>query len=233
MFHKGKFVTNRVLSESEFFNDPYNPFEKVHQLTRQALMLINQYHFGVGIATKSDLISRNLDLLGQIKEHSPVICKITITAYEDELSKRIEPNVVSSSSRFAALNKLSKAGIFSGILMMPLLPYVTDSEKNVKCIIQAAHHYGAKFIYPLFGLTLRTGQREYLYQKLEEIFPDQGLRDKYIKKYGLLYYCRSPKEKELSQLFQEECIRLGLLYRMEDIISAYKKGYEYQQLSLF
>ena len=214
-------------------SDPYNPYEKKYQLTRQALNLIDQYLFGIGIATKSDLITSDLDLLQRIKEHSPVICKITITAYEDALCQKLEPYVSPTSHRFTALNKLSSRSIFTGILMMPLLPYLTDSTENVRNIIHAAYDHGAKFIYPLFGLTLRTGQREYFYQKLEEQFPDQKLKALYSKRYGSQYECHSPNERELWQLFQEECNNLGILYQMKDIISAYRRGYDYQQLTLF
>lgn len=214
-------------------SDPYNPYEMTYQLTRQALELIDHYHFGTAIATKSDLITRDIDILNRIKEHSPVICKITVSSYDDVMSHKIEPNVCVSSKRFEAIHKLSEAGIYAGILMMPLLPYLTDTIENVRNIVTAAHQSGAKFIYSLFGVTLRTGQREYFYQKLEEEFPGQNLRQTYITKYGSSYECHSPREKELHQVFTEECNRLGILYRMEDIIKAYKHGYDYQQFSLF
>jgi DNA repair photolyase len=214
-------------------SDPYNPFEAKYQLTRKALQLIADYHFGIAIATKSDLITRDIDLLSRIKEHSPVICKITITAYDDELSRKIEPQVCVTSKRLEAIRKLSEAGIFTGVLMMPLLPYLSDTVDNVVGILGSAYQCGAKFIYPLFGLSLRSGQREYFYQKLEELFPGQHLKQAYSKLYGSSYECHSPKAKELYQVFTAECERLGILYKMEDIIQAYKKQYNYQQYSLF
>lgn len=214
-------------------SDPYNPHEKMYQLTRQALEAIDTYHFGVGIATKSDLISRDIDILQRIKKHSPVICKITITAYEDILSSQIEPQVCVSSKRFEAIRKLSEAGIFTGILMMPLLPFLSDTADNVRNIVQAAHKNGARFIYPLFGLTLRSGQREYYYQKLEELYPSANLKSIYTKLYGPSYECHSPNEKELKIIFIDECRRLGILNRMPDIINAYRGGYDYTQFSLF
>jgi len=214
-------------------SDPYNPFEAKYQLTRQALEQVDTYHFGVAIATKSDLITRDIDILTRIKLHSPVICKITITAFEDELAKKIEPNVCASSKRFEAIRQLSNAGIFTGILFMPVLPFITDTIENMRNIVHTAHENGAKFIYPLFGLTLRSGQREYFYQKLKELFPGQNLVQTYQKLYGASYECHSPRAKELYQLFAQECDQLGLLYKMKDITSAYKSGYDYEQLSLF
>ena len=105
-------------------SDPYNPFEKEHKLTRGALKLIEHYRFGISIATKSDLISRDLDILKAISQHSPVLIKITITTAEDTLCKTIEPNVSSSSKRFAIIKRLSEKGIFAGILLMPVLPFI-------------------------------------------------------------------------------------------------------------
>jgi DNA repair photolyase len=214
-------------------SDPYNPFEAKYQLTRQALELIDTYHFGTAIATKSNLITRDIDVLKKIKEHSPVLCKITITAIEDDLSRLIEPGVCESSKRMEAIHKLSEAGIFTGILMMPLLPGLSDTTENIVGIIHAAYQNGAKFIYPLFGLSLRTGQREYFYQKLDELFPGSHLSDTYRKLYGSSYECHSPRAKELYQVFTKECQKLGILYKMKDIIQAYQKDYSYEQFSLF
>ncbi len=214
-------------------SDPYNPYEAIHSLTGGALELIDRYGFGIAIATKSSLITRDIEILKKIKVHSPVLCKITITCADDELSSLIEPKVNVSSERFQAVKALSDEGIFTGILMMPLLPYLTDTPENVLQMIHKAKECGARFIYPLFGLSLRSGQREYLYEKLSELFPDKNLKDTYIRLYGANYVCRSPREKELHQIFTSECSRLGILYRMDDIIHAYRLNYEYRQLTLF
>jgi DNA repair photolyase len=197
------------------------------------LELADQYRFGIAIATKGSLITRDIDILRRIREHSPVICKVTVTTTDDELSHIIEPHVGVSSGRFAAVRELSAAGIYTGILMMPLLPWLTDTPENVLSIIHTAHQCGARFIFPLFGLSMRSGQREYLYQKLNEHFPERQLTQAYSKQYGSSYWCHSPRENELKKLFVQECNKLGILYRMEDIINDYKKGYDYEQLSLF
>lgn len=212
-------------------SDPYNPYEKEYCLTRGALSLINTYGFGVSIATKSDLITRDIDILKKIQLHSPVLIKLTITTCDDELCKKIEPNVAISSKRFAALKELSDHGIFAGILLMPVLPFLEDNEDNIKGIVSLAHESGAKFIYPAFGVTLRQNQREWYYRNLDEKFT--GLKQKYIKHFGNTYECPSPKSKELWQLLKKDCGSRGILYRMEDIIKGYKKEYEITQLSIF
>lgn len=212
-------------------SDPYNPFEKKYQFTRGALERINRFGFGVSIATKSDLIIRDIDLLKEIAKHSPVLVKITITTADDLLCSKLEPNVAVSSRRFRAIKALSQEGIFTGVLLMPVLPFLEDTEDNINKIIDLAYENGAKFIYPAFGVTLRQNQREWYYQKLDELFP--SLKAKYIKNYGNAYECRSLKAKELWSLFQNKCDAYGILYHMKDIIAGYKSPYQALQFSLF
>lgn len=210
-------------------SDPYNPLEKEHCLTRGALELINGHGFGVSIATKSNLITRDLDILKEIQKHSPVLVKISITTYDDELCKKIEPNVAVSSKRFEAIKELTKEGIFVGILLMPILPFLEDNEENIKGIVELAYESGAKFIYPAFGVTLRQNQRDWYYKKLDEKF--KGIKEKYINCFGNNYSCYSPRAKVLWKLFKKECEGLGILYKMEDIIAGYRKPYINSQLS--
>lgn len=212
-------------------SDPYNPFEKELKLTRHALELINAYGFGVAVATKSTLIARDIDVLKDIREHSPVLCKITITADNDELCGKIEPNAPKSSERFETIKRLSDAGIFTGVLLMPVLPFITDNEENILSIIEKARACGARFIYAAFGMTLRGNQREYYYDWLDEQIP--GLKEKYISRYGERYNCTSPKARKLWSVFTKACERYGLIYKMHDIIRSYTLEYNDGQLSMF
>lgn len=212
-------------------SDPYNPFEREHKLTRSALEIINTYRFGISIATKSDLVTRDIDQLKKIKVHSPVIIKITVTTCDDKLCSILEPNAPSSSQRFAAIKVLSDSGIFVGILLMPVLPFIDDFDENIIGIITKAQESGAKFIFPAFGVTLRQNQREWFYDKLDLLFPN--VKEKYIRQFGDSYSCASLHAKQLWKVFSKECDRLGIIYRMQDIIRAYKQGYEVEQMSLF
>lgn len=214
-------------------SDPYNPFEGDLKLTRHALELVDAFGFGAAIATKSPMITRDIDILTSISEHSPVLCKITITTADDSLAAKVEPHAPSSSARFAALEELSTHGIFSGILLMPVLPFLEDSEDNVLAIVRHAHEVGAKFIYAAFGVTLRDNQREWYLNRLEELFPGEGLSERYMKKYQNSYECRSPKASRLWGIFICECEKYGILYQMKDIIHTYKKNYQVNQLSMF
>lgn len=214
-------------------SDPYNPFEQESELTRHALELIDAFGFGAAVATKSALLKRDMEVLLGIKEHSPVICKVTVTTTDNHLAKKIEPHVSLPSERLELIEALRNNGIFTGILMMPILPFLEDNEENIRSIVNAAHETGANFIYPSFGVTLRNNQREWFFDCIKEQFPEQDLVASYIRRYGNSYGCTSPHVKKLWAIFTKECERFGILYKMPDIIHSYKKNYEITQLSLF
>ena len=212
-------------------SDPYMPVEKSLKLMRHSLELINAYRFGVAIATKNTLVTRDVDILKDISKRAPVMVSFTITTADDDLAKRLEPGSPSSLQRFEALKELSEAGIFSGVLMMPILPFINDTEENVLAIVRLAHEARAKYVFAHMGLTLRSGQREFFYDQLEKDFP--GLKGKYEKQYGLKYQANSPRSRRLYQVFRKECNRLGLLHKMDDITAEYQKnGFWAKQPSL-
>ncbi|MGL5415534.1 MAG: radical SAM protein [Clostridium sp.] len=214
-------------------SDPYNSFEKKYKLTREALKLVDKYKFGISIATKSALITRDIDILKRIGEHSEVLIKITITSIHDEISKIIEPNVNPSSERFKAIKELSDNGIYVGILFMPILPFINDTEENIRGIVKKAYESGAKFIYTHgIGVTLRNNQRVYYYERLKEIY-GIDLVKKYEKSFGEEYICPSPNHEKLMRIFKEECEKYNILYKMEDIIKDYKRDYEKTQIGFF
>lgn len=213
-------------------SDTYNPLEKEYEQTRGALKLISKYGFGVSIDTKSDLILRDIDLLKEINSKNNVIIKFTITTPNDELSKIIEPNVCISSKRLQAIKILSDNGIFTGIMMNPMLPVITDKEEDIRYLVKLAYQNGAKFIHTYMGMTLRENQREYYFYKLDQHFI--GIKEKYIKYYGDKYNCIVPNYKRLYKVFTDECIKYGILYDMKDIIKAYKKEIKSnEQITLF
>jgi len=212
-------------------SDPYNPLERELKLTRNALELFNAFEFGAAIDTKGPIVCRDKDVLLDIAEHSPVIVKMTITTADNDLCKLVEPHAASADERFGALAELSDAGIFCGVLMMPILPFINDNEENITRIVENAAKAGARFIYPAMGMTLRNGNREYYYEKLDEHFP--GVKDKYIKHYGTRYQCSSLKAKTLWRVFKDECGRHGLLSDMKSIILNYKSGYDARQFDMF
>ncbi len=214
-------------------SDPYNPYERELCLTRHALELVDAFGFGIAVATKSRLLLRDTDILTSIKEHSPVLCKVTVTTADDSLSKKIEPGVPCSSERFEMIADLTGQGIFTGVLLMPVLPWLEDSEENILAIVRHAHEAGARFIYAGFGVTLRGNQREWYFNELERLFPGQNLPERYMRRYGNQYKCSSSNAAALWKVFSAECEKYGILYRMKDIVHAYRRSYEITQLNIF
>lgn len=213
-------------------SDTYNLLELEYEQTRGALKLISKYGFGVSIDTKSDLILRDIDVLKEINDKNNVIIKFTITTPNDNLSRIIEPNVCVSSKRLQAIKQLSDSGIFVGIMMNPVLPFITDNEEDIKELVRLASEYGAKFIHTYMGMTLRENQRDYYLNKLDQHFI--GLKEKYNIYYGNTYNCFVPNYKRLYKVFTDECKKYGILFNMSDIIQSYKKeSKSYEQLSLF
>lgn len=208
-------------------NDPYNIFEKELQYTRKAMISANKHQFGVFIITKSNLVVRDIDIFKQISEFNVCNVGITITTSDDRLGKRIERNCSSSSERFEAIRKLRDAGIFSGILMMPILPFINDTKENIEGIVKKAHEVGANYIYPSFGVTLRDRQRNHFYGKI-----GVKLSEQYNETFGDSYMCASPKVKELKSYFIELCEKYGIMYRMKDIVHASQKTIKTEQLVL-
>ena len=213
-------------------SDTYNPKEKQYEQTREALKIISKYNFGVAIDTKSDLVLRDLDLLKEINKKNNVIIKFTITTPHDDLSKIIEPNVCPSSKRLEAIKKLTDNGIYAGIMLNPVLPFITDKEEDIRLLVKLAHEHGAKFIHTYMGMTLRENQRDYYYEKLDKYFPN--IKEKYINYYKNSYNCPVPNYKKLYKVFTEECDKYKILYNMKDIIKDFKKEIKNnEQISLF
>ena len=196
-------------------SDPYNPLERTLQLTRGALELLRRYRFGAAFTTKSGLCARDAGLLSDIARHAPVRAQISVTCAEDDLCRRIEPNVSPSSERFVALRVLSDAGVYAGVWLNPVLPFLTDTPENILGVVRKSAEAGAKFVVCFFGMTLRTGNREYYFDALERDFP--GVRQQYLTAFGNAYECNSPRAEELFRLFRAECERLGLAWRFRDI----------------
>ena len=213
-------------------SDPYNPEEEHLEITRNALKLIAKYGFGVSIDTKSDLILRDLDLLKEIEKNNSVIIKISITTYDNELAKKIEPNVISSTKRFGVLKKLRENGIYAGVLMTPVLPFLTDTEDNILNMIVKSKEADAKFIYTRMGMTLKTNQRDYYYKALDILYP--GLKEDYMAVYGKKNICNTLQFRHLMELFLKKCSENHILTEMDAIIADYKKEIpQNEQMTLF
>lgn len=212
-------------------SDPYNPFEAEHRLTRGALELLDRYGFGVSVLTKSPLIARDAGLFQRMARHSVVSPKLTVTCADDGLSRKLEPGVAPSSERFGAVRALAEAGLYTGISVAPVLPFLTDDDGNIRGLVERAAAAGAKYVYLETGVTLRMNQRDYYYRQLDRLFP--GLSGRYRETYGDRYHCTTPRYREVRRVLAEACKRHGLLYKLPDILAAQRAPYEQTQMRLF
>lgn len=187
----------------------------------------------MAVDTKGSWITRDGDILCSIQEHSPVICKVTVTTAGDALAAMLEPGAPPPSRRLAALAELSAQGLFCGGLLTPVLPFLEDSEENVLGVVEAAARAGARFVYGQFGVTLRGNQRAWYYDQLERRFPGQRLAARYASQYGERYWCATPRAKALWEVFSRSCEELGLLCSMRSIIRAATMAYGDRQLTFF
>lgn len=222
-----KVKTGVVLSGG--MSDAYNPEEKELQLTRHALELINAFDFGACIITKSSLVTRDTDVLREIRQHSPASVNFSITCSDDGESRRLEPGVSPTTERFEAIAHLRKNGIPAGVLMDPVVPYVTDTEENVREMVKKAGFYGASYMYLSTQVTMSDGQREYFYREADKQWP--GTSDIYKQKYGSYYYCRSPRAKRLRNAFMEACEKEKMVYDMRMANQIVRSGYAFPTLS--
>jgi len=200
-------------------SDPYLSLEPELELTKTCLSLINQYGFGLSIQTKSNRILRDLDLLKSIHEKSKCVVQITLTTYDEELCKIIEPGVCTTRERFEVLLKLKENNIPTVVWLDPILPFITDTEENIRGILNycvEAKVYG--IICFGMGLTLREGNRDYFYQKLDQHFP--GLKKRYQETYGYAYEIMSKNNDKLMRIFHDVC-------QKNDIICDNQKLFRY------
>lgn len=196
--------------------DPYIPLEKEHRYVRKALELIYRYGYGFTCITKSNLILRDIDLLKKINEDSKAVVQMTLTCIDDTISKKIEENVIPTSQRIKVLERLNNENIPTVVWLTPVLPYITDTEENIYAIIDSCIDTGVKGIICFnMGMTLREGNREHYYKKLDEHFP--GLRQKYEEKYGNSYGIASPNNRKLMNIFNDRTSKHNIMNRPDEI----------------
>ena len=213
-------------------SDPYQPCERELRLTRRCLEVIDRNGFGASVITKSDLVLRDMDLFCSIQQKAKATIQMTLTVADDELSRKLEPGVCTTSKRYEVLKEFQRNGIPTVVWMTPLLPFLTDTKENVEAILQYCFDAGVKGIVCFnMGMTLRSGNREYYYQALDRLFP--GLSHKYQAIYGESYEVLSPQNNELMRLFHSECEKHGVLHDPEDCFRYIAEIPErYPQLSL-
>lgn len=215
--------------------DPYIPLEMKLENVRKALELVYEYGFGFTVITKSNRILRDLDLLQKINEKTKCVVQMTLTTFDEDLCRKIEPNVSTTKERFEVLKTLRDRGIPTVVWLSPVLPFINDTEENISGILDMcaeAKVYGV--ICFGMGLTLREGNREYFYEQLDRLFP--GLKEQYIRTYGDQYMIESGNSQKLMRLFHRKCEKYGIVHDNDQIfryLSAFEEKDDGGQLSIW
>ena len=214
-------------------SDPYMHCEEKLRLTRKCLEIILRYGFGATLLTKSDRVLLDMDLLEEIHRKTKCVVQMTLTTYDDDLCRIVEPNVCTTRRRIEVLEEMRHRGIPTVVWLTPILPFINDTEDNIRAILAECIRVGVKGIICFdMGLTLREGDREYYYAALDKSFP--GMKKRYIQRYANAYALPSPRAKELMDLFWNTCRQHGLLCTPEDCFAYLNVFPEpFEQTSLF
>lgn len=214
-------------------SDPYIPLEKELKLTRGCLEIINRYGFGVTVQTKSASVMRDIDLFTKINDKSKAVLQMTLTTADESLCRIIEPNVSVTKERFETLKAFHENGIPSVVWLSPFLPFINDTKENIDGLLKYCIDAKVRGIICFgIGLTLRDGDREYFYSRLDKHFPN--MKERYIYTYGNSYQLMSSNNNLLMNRISEVCRNHGIMFGVENVFSyLHKFESKAEQLSLF
>jgi DNA repair photolyase len=178
--------------------DPYQPAERRFEVTRAILEEL-ALHSGleIGIVTKSNLVTRDAEILRRVGEHNRVFVNVTVTTVDAELARKLEPRAPRPDLRLEAVRQLNLAGVDAGVICAPVLPEITDRPRDLEALVKAANAAGAKYIFanPLF---LKPCSAAVFLPFLEEHFPD--LVQLYRARYADRAFLPKGYGQRLSQL---------------------------------
>ena len=208
--------------------DAYQPAEEIYKNTQQCLEVLLKYHYPVFISTKSTLILRDSDILSQIAKDTWCAIGITITTYDQGLAKFLEPGAPSPKERLSTVKEIKRRypKIQAGVNFIPIIPFLGDSEENMKQVVIGAKEARADFILFGGGMTLRDNQALWFLKRLSEEFPH--LVAKYEQLYQGGYTAEEgyqgkyePQKSYLRQIHQRMvslCQEHGLNFRLRRYI---------------
>jgi len=198
--------------------DPYQPVERKLQVTRRCLQVLAEFRNPVGIVTKSRLVTRDIDVLGELSAHGAVAVVLSVTTLRPEVQRAMEPRASTPAKRLEAIRSLADAGIPVGVNVAPVVPGLTDEE--MPAILEEAAAAGATFASYIL-LRLPHGVKELFDTWLEQHFPER--RQKVLNRIremrgGELYDARfsvrgrgeGPWAEHLRSMFRVARSRLGL-----------------------
>ena len=178
--------------------DPYQPAERRFEITRAILEeLARHSRFTIGIVTKSNMVTRDAEILRRVGEHNRICVNMTVTTVDADLARKLEPRAPRPDLRLEAVRQLNLAGVDAGVICAPVLPEITDRPRDLEALVNAASEAGAKWIFanPLF---LKPCSAAVFLPFLAEHFP--ALVDNYKKRYEGRAFLPKGYGQRLSQL---------------------------------
>jgi len=222
--------------------DPYQPVERRLKITRGCLEVLAEFRNPVGIITKSDLVTRDADLLAELAGHGAAIVNLSITTLSKDLKRAMEPRAALPEKRLEAIRRLAEAGIPTGVMVAPVIPGLTDHEMPE--ILERAAEAGAVRAGWIM-LRLPHAVKELFADWLARHFPDRRekvlnrLRDLrggvlYDPRYGARMRGEGPFAEQVRQVFDVTCRRVGLnVLPVELSTAAFRRTSKHGQLGLF
>jgi DNA repair photolyase len=198
--------------------DAYQPVERRLELTRRCLQVLAEFRQAVAIITKNRLVTRDVDVLGELARHSAAGVFVSITSLDDELVGRMEPRTSRPAGRLKAIAALAEAGVPVGVMVAPLIPGLTEHE--MPAILKAAAEAGARNAgYTIVRLPMEVST---LFQDwLENHFP--GRKEKVLERIRAMHDGRLNDSRFgmrmrgdgraadlISRMFRVTCRRVGL-----------------------
>ncbi len=187
--------------------DAYQPAEEKYQVTRRVLNTLKENRFPVSLVTKSDLVLRDIDILTEMMSDSWCAVSVTIITFDDHLLRLLEPFAPRPERRLKAVQVLAEEGINVGVVFTPIIPYICDSDKNLRDVIERAHDSGARYV--LSGsMTLRSNQKTRFLELLRKNYPN--LLERYLSLYRNSQNPDSRYQTAINRKTFELCGQLGI-----------------------
>ena len=188
--------------------DPYQPAERRFEVTRAILEELARHRgLEIGIVTKSNLVLRDVEVLGQISKNNRLFVNITITTLKADLARILEPRAPRPDLRLEAMQKLNQAGVAAGVICAPVLPGVTDSPRDLEALVKATARAGGKYIFAN-SLFLKPCSAAVFLPFLEKEFPQ--LVEGYRQRYRDRAFLSASYRKRLSQLMKRLLEKHGI-----------------------
>ena len=188
--------------------DPYQPAERRFEVTRAILEELSR-HSGleIGIVTKSNMVTRDVEILRRVAEHNRVHVSLTVTTIDTDLARILEPRAPRPDLRLEAVRQLNLAGVDAGVNCAPVLPEITDRPSDLDSLVKAASEAGAKTIFasPLF---LKPCSAAVFLPFLAEHFP--SLVERYRQRYADNAFLPKGYSERLSRLMENLKQKYGI-----------------------